>query len=63
MNVIYQKYHITQPYDTIIIVKFINGYAFYFTETGELLDSTLEWSGILLGEIPPPDWDIQQSEE
>ncbi len=62
MNIVYQKYHIVYPYDTIIIVKFINGYAFYFTETGELLDTTTEWSGTLLGEIPTPDWDIPQPE-
>lgn len=63
MNIIYQKFHVTYPEDMMMIVKFINGYAFYFTETGELLDSTLEWTGVLLGEIPTPDWDVPQSEE
>lgn len=58
MNIIYQKYHITYPLDIIIIVKFINGYAYYFTEFGELLDETLEWTGTSLGEIPTPDWDV-----
>lgn len=62
MNIIYQKFHITYPQDIIMIVKFINGYAFYFTETGELLDTTLEWTGTLLGEIPTPDWDVPLSE-
>ena len=63
MNIIYQKFHITYPQDIIMIVKFINGYAFYFTENGELLDSTLEWTGVLLGGISTPDWDLPQIEE
>lgn len=58
MNIIYQKYQITSPYDMIMIVKYINGYAQYFTETGEMLDETISWSGIMIEDnIPTPDWD------
>jgi hypothetical protein len=58
MNIIYQKYQITSPYDMIMIVKYINGYAQYFTETGEMLDETIGWSGIMIEDnIPTPDWD------
>ncbi len=58
MNIIYQKYQITSPYDMIMIVKYINGYAQYFTETGEMLDETIGWSGIMIEDnAPTPDWD------
>ena len=51
----------TNPYECIVIVKFTNGYAQYFTEDGVILDMNLPWSGTAIeGNIPTPSWDQNQ---
>jgi len=59
MEIKYQLYHVTNPYDMNIVVKFVDGVAFYFTETGTPLDETLGWSGTCIQDnYPKPSWDI-----
>jgi len=48
----------TNPYECIVIVKYVNGYAQYYTEDGVSLNVNLAWSGIAIeGNIPTPSWD------
>jgi hypothetical protein len=61
MEIKYDKYQMTNPYECIVIVKFTNGYAQYFTEDGVILDMNLPWSGTAIeGNIPTPSWDQNQ---
>ena len=58
MEIKYDKYQMTNPYECIVIVKFTNGHAQYFTEDGIILDMNLPWSGNAIeGNIPTPSWD------
>lgn len=58
MEIKYDKYQMTNPYECIVIVKYVNGYAQYYTEDGISLNVNLPWSGNAIeGNIPTPSWD------
>jgi hypothetical protein len=58
METYYEKYQMTNPYECIVIVKYTNGHAQYYTEDGISLDVNLAWSGRAIERnIPTPSWD------
>jgi len=61
METYYEKYQMTNPYECIVIVKYTNGQAQYYTEDGISLDINLAWSGRAIERnIPTPSWDQNQ---
>ena len=58
MEIHYDKYQMTNPYECIVIVKYTDGYAQYYTEDGIILDMNLAWSGRAIEKnISTPSWD------